>query len=141
MTVLLDTSFLLAVMNKRDANHARALKGLASLKRDRVRIVPAPVVYELFYMLTERVNYERAITSLELLTTAEFIIEPVAAEDMARIIQIMRQYASAAFDYTDTAIMALSERLNITQVYTFDQRDFRIFRPSHIAFLQLLPAE
>ena len=55
------------------------------------------------------------------------------------MVSIMRQYASAAFDYTDAAIMALSERLNITQLYTFDHRDFRIFRPQHTAFLELLP--
>jgi predicted nucleic acid-binding protein len=128
-------------MNKRDAKHSHAIKGLASLKHDRDRIVPAPVVYELFYMMTERVNYERAILSLELLRTAEFTIVPLTDEDMLRIIQIMRQYTSAAFDYTDAAMMALAERLRITQVYTFDQRDFLIFKPNHTAFLELLPAE
>jgi len=51
----------------------------------------------------------------------------------------MRRYESAKFDYTDAAIMALSERLNITQVYTFDRRDFAIFGLRHVASLELLP--
>jgi hypothetical protein len=35
--------------------------------------------------------------------------------------------------------MALSERLQITQVCTFDRRDFSIFRPTHYDYLELLP--
>lgn len=35
--------------------------------------------------------------------------------------------------------MALSERLNVRQVYTFDHRDFRIFRPKHRAFWNCCP--
>ncbi len=47
--------------------------------------------------------------------------------------------ALASFDYTDAAIMALSERLQITKVCTFDRRDFGIFRPKHCDYLELLP--
>jgi predicted nucleic acid-binding protein len=39
----------------------------------------------------------------------------------------------------DCCIMTLSERLNITQVCTFDQRDFLIFRPKHCDYLDILP--
>jgi hypothetical protein len=35
--------------------------------------------------------------------------------------------------------MALSERLNITQVCTVDRRDFSMFRPLHCDYLELLP--
>lgn len=67
------------------------------------------------------------------------MIQPLIAEDMTRMTEIMRQYTDAELDYTDTAIMALSERLNIRQVCTFDHRDFRIFRPKHCPYLELLP--
>ena len=58
---------------------------------------------------------------------------------MARMQVIMLQYKDAQFDYTDTALMALSERLNITQICTFDHRDFSIFRPQHCEYLELIP--
>jgi hypothetical protein len=51
----------------------------------------------------------------------------------------MATYASADFDLADCCIMALAERLNITQVCTFDQRDFSIFRPTHCPHLDILP--
>ncbi|MHB8628121.1 MAG: hypothetical protein ACYDBJ_20085 [Aggregatilineales bacterium] len=68
-----------------------------------------------------------------------FQIEALTTADMLRMEVIMAQYQSARFDYTDTAIMALAERLNLTQVYTFDRRDFSIFRPAHCPVLELLP--
>jgi predicted nucleic acid-binding protein len=36
-------------------------------------------------------------------------------------------------------MMVLAERLNIADIYTFDRRDFAAFRPSHRAYLRLLP--
>ncbi|MHB8752071.1 MAG: hypothetical protein ACYDBJ_23125 [Aggregatilineales bacterium] len=36
-------------------------------------------------------------------------------------------------------IMAVAERLNITDVYTLDQRDFSAFHPVHCPALTLLP--
>lgn len=140
MAVLIDTSFLLAAMYTKDVNFTRARLAQQSLLGTE-RIVPAPVVQELFFMSTTRLNYDRAINEFERLQSQAFKIVHLTQDDMARMTEIMRQYASAAFDYTDTAMMALSERLNITQVYTFDQRDFRIFRPQHCPFLELLPAE
>jgi predicted nucleic acid-binding protein len=59
--------------------------------------------------------------------------------DVTRAGEITAQYASAHFDFVDCCIMALAERLNITQVCTFDQRDFTIFRPTHCDYLELLP--
>jgi len=84
-------------------------------------------------------SYEQAIVVFEVLQTPAFTTEVLTPEDLVRMKQIMRQYASAAFDYTDAAIMALAERLNITLVYTFDRRDFTVFRPKHCDYLELLP--
>jgi uncharacterized protein len=90
-------------------------------------------------MATVRLNFNEAVNYLEQVQKAGFNFQPLLDEDRSRMIEIMRQYASAAFDYTDAAIMALSERLNITQVYTFDRRDFTVFRPKHCEYLELLP--
>ena len=51
----------------------------------------------------------------------------------------MAKYADARFDFVDCCIMALVERLDITQICTFDRRDFGIFRPAHCEYLELLP--
>jgi predicted nucleic acid-binding protein len=138
MAVLIDTSFLLAAMYARDKNHDKARTAQhALLGHD--RIIAEPVLQELFYMSSIRTDYQRAIREFERLQSAVFEIMTLTASDRQRMTEIMRQYESAAFDYTDTAIMAVSERLNIEPVYTFDHRDFQIFRPRHCEYLELRP--
>jgi predicted nucleic acid-binding protein len=60
-------------------------------------------------------------------------------EDMVQMQDIMEQYHDNEFDFVDTAIMSLAERLNIADIYTFDRRDFTVVRPRHRAYLRLLP--
>jgi len=138
MPTLIDTNFLLASIYTRDQNHKKALEAI-NVWGSSTGIVPAPVLQELFYMATIRINYVQAINLLERILNASFDIQDLTEVDMRRMVEIMRQYATASFDYTDVAIMAMSERLNIRQVYTFDHRDFRIFRPRHCDYLELLP--
>lgn len=138
MAILIDTNFLLAAIFLRDTNHQKAEKAIQSLAVADC-IVPLPVVQELFYMTTVRINYETAIDYCERIHKAGFDIQPIIDDDFDRIFQIMRQYRSASFDFTDVAIMAVAERLIITQIYTFDHRDFLIFRPAHCEHFELLP--
>ena len=137
MTALIDTNMLLAFAFARDANHELASRTLHALRQE-TRIVPTPVLTELFYMTMVRINYVRAIQVFAS-TRAGFQIQPLTFTDLIRMQQIMEQYQDAAFDFTDTAIMALAERLNITRICTFDRRDFSIFRPTHCDYLELLP--
>lgn len=138
MAVLIDTSFLLAAAFDRDANFERVSRALRTL-RNETRIVPAPVLNELFYMTMTRMGYQRAV-QIFANTRSAFDIEALIDDDMQRMYQIMIQYADNRFDYVDVSIMALAERLNITRICTLDERDFRSFRPSHCAYFDLLPA-
>jgi predicted nucleic acid-binding protein len=59
MTVLFDTSFLLAVALERDQNHPLAARAMRDTKS--TRLVVAPVVVEVFFMAAARLSYDRAI--------------------------------------------------------------------------------
>jgi uncharacterized protein len=137
MTVLLDTNLLFALAFPRDINHEAArlaMRGITSK-----RIIVEPVLPELFYLVTERMNYNAALRFFEFVQGRAFQIEALTAKDMVRMSEIMKTYEDNAFDFVDTAIMAVSERLNITDIYTFDHRDFSVFRPRHCDYLTLLP--
>lgn len=138
MAVLIDTSFLLAALYSRDQHYKKANETIQLFDAKRC-VIPAPALLELFHVGIARSNYGRAIEMLERVEKAGFEVESVTGIDRLRMLEIMHQYASADFDYADVALMALSERLNITQVYTFDRRDFSIFRPKHCSYLDLLP--
>jgi predicted nucleic acid-binding protein len=85
MAVVIDTSFLLAAMFNKDENHTKARETIRNLKV--IRIVPAPVVYELFYMTTVRIGYDRAITAFESLQNRPYHIEALTPADMRRMVE------------------------------------------------------
>jgi uncharacterized protein len=129
MAILIDTSVLLAAMFTKDKYHRQGSEVIRALVGKKDRIVIAPVIQQLFQIAVVRMNYVRAINMIEIVEHGGFDILPITEVDRIRMTEIMRQYTSASFDYTDVAIMALAERLNITQVYTFDRRDFSISAP------------
>jgi predicted nucleic acid-binding protein len=137
MSILVDTSILLAFAFARDTNHARASRLLRDLRAE-VRIVPASVLVELFYMTMIRVSYDHARRIFSS-TRSTCHIEALTDSDMDRMQAIMTTYADAAFDFTDMALMAVGERLGITRICTFNRRHFSIYRPAHCESYELLP--
>jgi uncharacterized protein len=134
--ILVDTSFLIATYNQSDPLHSPAVAGIN--RRARL-LVPQVTLVEAAYMLTERAGIATAIGFLTHLLDSKTPLIPLENEDIARARNIMMTYADAPFDFVDCCLMALAERLKITQIYTFDRRDFRVFRPSHCDYLELLP--
>jgi predicted nucleic acid-binding protein len=61
------------------------------------------------------------------------------AEDLARAGDLVEQYADLLLGTTDACIVALAERLNITELVTLDQRHFNVVRPRHVKALKLTP--
>jgi predicted nucleic acid-binding protein len=90
-------------------------------------------------MIAGRMSYGQAVAAFKNIQAATFRIERPTDADMIRMAEIMEQYSDAELDFADASLMAISERLNITTIYTFDRRDFGMFRPKHTDFLKLLP--
>jgi predicted nucleic acid-binding protein len=137
-SVLVDSSFLFALSNPKDINRPKTLKVVLD-KRLKNFIVPDVVLVEVAYMLRQHISQTAAINFINSITQGGFQLEPITKSDLERSAHIMQTYSSADFDFVDCCIMALSERLNITKVCTFDHRDFGIFRPMHTSYLELLP--
>lgn len=137
MAALVDTSVLLAAAFKNDMNHRKAAALLRSTGQED-RFVAAPVLSELFYLCAVRLGYAQAVRVFALTRNA-FRVEALTESDMTRMQSIMEQYQDAEFDYSDVAVMAVTERLDIRRVFTFDHRDFYIYRPNHCDHLELLP--
>ncbi len=136
--MLIDASFLYALNDVGDGNHAVAYQFLQMNADD--MLVPNIVLAEAGYLIRRRIG-QRALADFLLFFDNASIVQLVAVDvhDLSRARQIMIQYADNDFDLADCCIMALSERLNIRQVCTFDRRDFSVFRPRHCDYLDLLP--
>lgn len=72
---------------------------------------------------------------------AEGGFEPVdlTAADYARMAELVKQYDDLRLGTTDASVIALAERLGVTEVATLDRRHFTAVRPKHVDALTLLP--
>src|SRR5574341_417771 len=135
MDALADTGFVFALFHPRDALHQHA-RSFYLRTEDRI-LVPTITLGELTY-LTNRAGGTRAVISLmrALRQSDVHLLEPTTA-DYDRALDILDKYADSRIDFVDACIMALTERLNITRILTFDHRDFGLYRPAHAERFEL----
>ena len=134
--ILADSSFLIALFNKDDPLHERALAGI-NLEVD--ILAPQVTLVEVTYLISERAGVSASVRLLSNLLETQVPLLPLEVVDVIRAHDIMSNYADNRFDFVDCCIMALAERLNITKISTFDRRDFHVFRPAHCDYLELRP--
>ena len=134
--ILIDSSFLIALYNRRDHNYHSAAQFAVHYSGNYVLAEVALV--EVTYML-ERLSGRNSVEEFfqDLLVNQPKLAH-LDYDDYKNVHIIRQQYPQ--FDFVDACIMALSERLEIQAICTFDRRDFSQYRPSHWDFLELLPA-
>lgn len=135
--ILIDASYLYALYNPRDKHHVAAIALAQQIEQS--PLIPEIILPEITYLFERDLNYSAAVKFLAEFAETEAQLVCLTIADIQRAQAIMTMYASAEFDLADACIMALSERLQITQVCTFDRRDFSIFRPAHCTHLELMP--
>ena len=68
------------------------------------------------------------------------ILVDIETADVDRMAELVEQYADSGLDTTDASVIAVAERLMITEVATLNRRDFAFVRPRHVQSFTLLPA-
>ena len=137
MSLLLDTSFLYAFLNRTDQNHEHVL-AFAQTIHEPV-ILPVPAITEVAYLLLRDLNSDAVADFIASLATTDFILESPQIPDYTRASEVIRRYGDGHVDFVDAIIVAMAERLAITGVLTLDVRHFAMFRPSHCDAFELLP--
>ncbi|MBL8156595.1 MAG: PIN domain-containing protein [Anaerolineae bacterium] len=135
--VLVDASYLVALGYPRDRNHAKA-RQFAAVHQGNL-LIPDVVLVEVFYNLQRLGNVAATVEFARELVTQIPLFLSLTLGDFARAIEVMDMYRDAELDFADCCLTALGERLNITQICTFDRRDFSIIRPTHVEFFEMLP--
>lgn len=135
--ILIDSGFLVALYHKSDSYHVRAVAFIRSNKQS--TLIPDVILPEVAFLLRASGGVPGVSFFLRSLVKANVQLEPITLPDLRRADEIMTAYPAARLDLVDCCIVDLAERLNITQVCTFDRRDFTIIRPKHCDHLELLP--
>lgn len=135
--ILVDSSFLYALLDVRNPKYSIA-RSVVALRKVQM-LVPYITLSEAAFLFNRAGGVPAVMRFLDALVALQPQYETVTSDDLTRAREIMGKYLTAKLDFVDCCIMALSERLNITQVCTFDHRDFGIFRPKHCDRLEILP--
>jgi uncharacterized protein len=135
VTTLLDTGPLVAAIDRSDKHRARCAALLHSAEGP--LLIPTTVIVEVCWLLEERPDIEAAF--LEAIGAGEFEHVPITPADLARMAELVRTYADLPLGAVDASVLAVAERLELTDVATLDRRHFTIVRPRHAHALNLLP--
>ena len=138
MALLIDTGFLYATVDKSDTNHERVVNLLPTLPNENL-VLPTPVIVEVSYLLQTRLGHWEMRQFISTLEGSPVQFESITKADIRRVYDLLDQYSNLELDFVDASITALAERLNIRRILTVDQRDFRIIRPSHCDYFEILP--
>ncbi len=137
MPALIDTSAVLAAVDRRDPAHARVV---AALSRERSTVVlPIVALPEIAFLLTNRHGDAKAAVVMGRIVRGRWPIEGLGATDLSRATELMARYADSRIGFVDAAVAALAERLAASRIYTLDRRDFAILRPRHAEAFEVLP--
>lgn len=135
--IVCDTGPLVAVLNADDKHHV-ACRSLLESEPGPI-IVPAPILTEVCYLAASRLGPRAEAAFLESLASGELHLEATTTGDLARMAELVRTYADFPLGAADASVIAVAERLDVTQIATIDHRHFRVVRPRHCDAFDLLP--
>lgn len=136
--ILVDTGPLVALFDRKDANHARCVKVLRLLRESIA--TTTPVLTEAFHLL------QPASTGAERLR--EFVVKGGLAvwyfesATLLRAFELMEQYADHPMDLADASLVTAAEAYASRRIFTIDRNDFESYRVRrghrHLSF-ELIP--
>jgi hypothetical protein len=136
-TILVDSSFLYSVIDHNSPSYVQARQIIRVKKA--IYLVPEVTLTETAFLFRRQGGSPAVARFLAGLTVAKLPFVSVTQDDLVRAREILLAYPTAKLDFVDCCIAALAERMNITQLCTYDQRDFSIIRPRHVGSFVLLP--
>lgn len=134
--VIADTGFVVALTNRSDQRHADVVPIYQQYPQI---LLPQTVLVEVAYLVGRDAGIPTVIKFLQGLPTSRFELIVATEPDLARTATILEQYLDSKVDFVDASVMAIAERLKIQTILTIDQRDFRLFRPTHCPNFTLKP--
>jgi uncharacterized protein len=112
---------------------------LSGIEAGEELLVPATVAAEVGYLLDREAGPRVESLFLRSLADGDFSAVDLTAEDYARMAELVLTYGDLPLGTTDASVIAIAERLKLTDVATLDRRHFTVVRPAHVNALTLLP--
>ncbi len=136
--ILVDTGVVFGAADADDPRHSDCA-GLLDSLIDTPLGVTVPVVVESAWLIESRLGPTAEAGFLHSLTAGEIERLDLTETDWARVVELIERYTDLGLGVVDASVVAVAERLGVTQIATLDRRHFTVVRPSHIPSFELLP--
>ena len=138
--IVCDTGPLVAAALSNDSDHQACVTLFSELHVAGTELlVPATVAAEVGYLLSREAGPRVESLFLRSLADGDFSAVDLTAEDYARMAELVVTYGDLPLGTTDASVIAITERLKLTDIATLDRRHFTVVRPTHVSALTLLP--
>jgi predicted nucleic acid-binding protein len=136
--ILADSGFWIALGNRRDRHHERALHAAQKYAAEGF-VTTWPVLTEVVHLIAHRVHPTQAIAFVGDIARGAAIVADVPDDALPRIETLMRRYANLPMDLADASLVVLAEELGEGRILSTDARDFDGYRwKSRKPFVNLL---
>jgi predicted nucleic acid-binding protein len=135
VTVLADTSGIVAILDRDDRHHAAAVE----IVQSETILVPATVLPEVDYLTNKYLGERVARAFLEDLVEGYFSYLAVDLNDIEQALKVMARYKDVPLGLVDASLVALAQRHRIQRILTLDRRHFSLIKPEKIPSFELLP--
>jgi predicted nucleic acid-binding protein len=135
--IVLDTSVVVAFMNRRDDDHERVVAWMDTLEED---LLTTPLtVAEIDHLVSRAGGPDAALAFYEDLSSGAYLVE-WWPEATVETVAAARKHQDIGL--TDASLLVLAARLETTRVATLDERHFRALSPlTGEAAFTLLPTD
>lgn len=121
---LLDTGFVVALVNAADPDHDRCVAVWKELRAGLLSV--EGVIVESAHML--RHVRSGATAAVRLIHDAGTRLVPMTPERSERALALMAKYQDVPMDWVDACLVVLAEEERVADVLTLDRRGFSVYR-------------
>jgi len=137
MALICDTGAIYALYDGDDVHHLAA-KAVVEAEAGPL-FLPVILLAEIDYLLTTRLSIDAALDFLDSLQSGAFTLFSPSSEDRCR--ELIVQYRDLSVGLADATVVATAERLQMSRLFTVDQRHFRAIQPRGLTHFVILPAD
>ncbi|MBN2373822.1 PIN domain-containing protein [bacterium] len=123
MRIFVDTSAWLALNDKNDQYHDRAVEKSSEIKRQRIELITSEyIIDESITLIRYRVSHQAAVIFGDSLLNSDIArIIDVTEEDRFSAWGIFKRYDDKEFSFTDCISFVLMKNLKLQKVFTYDK--------------------
>ena len=135
--LIADTGFFVALADRHDIFHKRAVACVQSLREP--MITTWPVLAETSHFLMARVSPAASVQFLGDVAAGAVQVHPLEPVHLTQMCKLMTKYADLPMDLADASLVWLAEHLGDGRILSTDQRDFKTYRfKNHKPFKNVL---